>query len=254
MYALALLAIANGVQISVYTDLRTISGWRCGAVFMPMLWFLLSIVEHGWGMLAARVQLWPVRRRAVAQTKTEPANPSAPYVGVTHLVWQSQAAPQSKFKLSKTQWPHSWLRCLFASDLYTQLRKTEPTPWSECIFWAAQASALVHMIFGILVLSSLVFIRATESVQVFARFALSIFLCQIVVQSELAMMRAELAHREEESEAVSLGIPVSSIAMEDSQAGRGASREHMATPGASESIRSQRSCESSGYSVPVIGY
>jgi hypothetical protein len=56
MYALALLAIANGVQISIYTDLRTISGWRCGALFMPMVWFLMSVVEHGWGMMAARVQ------------------------------------------------------------------------------------------------------------------------------------------------------------------------------------------------------
>jgi hypothetical protein len=37
MYTHAFLAIANGVQISVYTDLRTISGSRYGALFMPMV-------------------------------------------------------------------------------------------------------------------------------------------------------------------------------------------------------------------------
>jgi hypothetical protein len=46
MYALALLAVANAVQISVYTDLHTISGGRCGALFMPMVCFLMSVVEH----------------------------------------------------------------------------------------------------------------------------------------------------------------------------------------------------------------
>ena len=178
MYALALLAIANGVQISVYTDLRTISGWRCGALFMPMVWFLMSVVEHGWGMIAARVQSWPVRECAGAGTGAVP-----------------QPAPQSRPKLCNTRWRFSRLRSLFASELYIQLPRAQPTLWSEFLFWIAQASALVHMIFGIFELSSLVFISALESVQVFARFALSIVLCQIVVQAELAMIRAELQHQ-----------------------------------------------------------
>lgn len=60
MYVLALAAIGNGADISIYTDLRTISGRRCGALFMPLVWFLKGIVEHGWGMIAARTQLWHV--------------------------------------------------------------------------------------------------------------------------------------------------------------------------------------------------
>lgn len=50
------------------------------------------------------------------------------------------------------------------------------------------------MIFGIFELSSLVFVSALESVQVFARYAISVVLCQIIVQIELATIRAELQH------------------------------------------------------------
>jgi hypothetical protein len=253
MYALVLLAIANGVKISVYTDLRTISGWRCGAVFMPMLWFLLSIVEHGWGMIAARVQLWPVRPRAVTQTKTEPANLRGAHFGFTHLVSQPQETPQANLRLCNTLWPPVRLASLIVSDLYVQLPKTQPTVWSECIFWVAQACAFVHMVFGILDLSSLVFIRATESVQVFAQFALSIVLCQMVVQTQIAIMRAELAHRGGQALAADNGVSASAIAMVEGQASQGASREQMISSSVSESIRSQRSA-GSRHSVQIVGY
>lgn len=253
MYALALLAIANGVQISIYTDLRTISGWRCGALFMPMVWFLLSIVEHGWGMIAARVQRWPDRQNAGA-IGTEPVNartsPSGSHISVPNLDSQSQTTPQSHIKLCDTQQPFPWLRSLLVSDLYTQLLKAKPTLWSESIFWIAQASALVHMIFGIFELSSLVFISALESVQVFARFALSIVLCQVVVQIELAVIGAELQNLGAYAVAASVRAPSSAIPVSESQTG---SREQVLLSDLSGSIRSQRSGENRGHSVQAAG-
>lgn len=227
MYALALMAIANGVQISIYTDLRTISGWRCGALFMPMVWFLMSIVEHGWGMIAARLQIWSVRQSAGARTGTRP-----------------RSSPQPISKLSGPEWPLSWLRSLLASDLYTQLPDAKPTLWSEFIFWIAQASALVHMIFGIFELSSLVFISALESVQVFARFALSIVLCQIVVQIELAVIRAELLHQGSTRATDVVGIARDlhggsgeQIVLSDVPVNVGSTRSHQSSGSSSESAR-----------------
>jgi len=233
MYALALLAVANGVQISIYTDLRTISGWRCGALFMPMVWFLMSVVEHGWGMIAAIIQSWTVRQRDGARTGTRP-----------------QPVPQLNSKLSDTRCRLPRLRSMLASDLYTQLLRAKSGPWSELIFWIAQASALVHMIFGIFELSSLVFISALESVQVFARFALSIVLCQIVVQIELAIIRAELGKLGAYDVAASAGVPSSPIVGLDSQGG---SREQILLSDVSGSIRSQRSGENCGHNVQAVG-
>jgi hypothetical protein len=225
MYAIAFLAIANGVQISVYTDLRTISGWRCGALFMPMVWFLMSVVERGWGMIAARVQSWSARNLASAHTGTEP-----------------QSTPQSNSKLYNMRLLLLRLQSLFRSNFYKQLSGAEPTLWSEFLFWIAQASALVHMIFDIFELSSLVFISALESVQVFARFALSIVLCQIVVQDELAIIRAEFKYQPS-----TRSTDVAST-RRDNHTG---SSEQVMLSDVTRTVRRTRSHQSSGSSIEV---
>lgn len=115
-YALALAAIANGVQISIYTDLRTISGWRCGALFMPMVWFLMSVVEHGWGMIAARVQTWPARKSVGSLTgkgnTSQDTDPNNPDTCIPHAGSSSRTAPQSGLRYSVTRRPQSFLRSL----------------------------------------------------------------------------------------------------------------------------------------------
>lgn len=130
MYGLALLAIANGVHISIYTDFRTISGWRCGALFMPMVWFLMSVVEHGWGMIAVRVLLWSHRehsgtrrKKNIPDTVAGPIDPdvSTAHVGVLNTLSPSQATPDSYPKSSITQRLQSQLRSFISSDLYTCL-------------------------------------------------------------------------------------------------------------------------------------
>jgi hypothetical protein len=136
------------------------------------------------------------------------------------------------------------------SDLYTQSLKAQPTLWSEFIFWIAQASALVHMIFGIFELSSLVFISALESVQVFARFALSIVLCQIVVQIELVIIRAELHHLGAYAAAASMRAPSSQISVIDSQSG---SHEQILLSDLSGSIGSQTRGKNCGHGVQDVG-
>lgn len=106
------------------------------------------------------------------------------------------------------------------------------------------------MIFGIFELSSLVFISALESVQVFARFALSIVLCQIVVQVELAVIRAELQQRKAYPVSASIEAPGSGGTIVDSQ---GATGERIPLHSLPESTRSQRSGESHEHSVRVTG-
>jgi hypothetical protein len=242
MYALALLAVANGVQISVYTDLRTISGWRCGALFMPMVWFLMSVVEHGWGMIAVRVLLWSHGGHVSPDSKKTTANAYLDSTGSYTVVSPSQAGPRPYLRCPTT---HP-LRCLLNSESYTQLPLAQPTLWSELIFWIAQASALVHMIFGIFELSSLVFISALESVQVFVRFAISVVLCQIVVQIELATMRAELRYQSEQVSAASAGTQVA----------MGGSSEQIvlaSLAGSVGSAGSQDSGRNGGGSIQVVG-
>ena len=63
---------------------------------------------------------------------------------------------------------------------------------SEIILWVASFGAIIQLTTGVLVLSSMVFITVTEAFQVFLQYALSSFVCQIIMNIELANMRYEL--------------------------------------------------------------
>lgn len=213
-HLLVLAAIANGVHASVYTDLRTVSGWRCGALFMPLVWFTMGVVEHGFGMIATRIQLWSAPKENCLHTST---TRTCTGVGIasdetTHVI--SSTGCRS---LASTIIGRPGSSSLLTSQLYRRVRPSSPTPLSELIFWVAQASALMHMIFGIFVLSSLVFIAALEGVGVLAQFAGSVVACQVVVQTELAIIRLEL-DREKRSAA---GSGTASVDMSDRGADRG---------------------------------
>ena len=147
-YVVALGAIANHVRNSVYTDLRTISGWRCGALFMPLAWGLLGVVVHAWGMIAVRCRL------------------------------------PREYK--------STLRATIHSTAFQNVSMCEDDVVSEALFWVASFCAIIQMIFGILVLSSLVFISVFEAISVFVLYAVSAVLCQFVLSLELANMRHDL--------------------------------------------------------------
>ena len=147
-YLIALAAIYNNIRNSVTTDMRTISGWRCAAVYMPLAWSMLGVIVHGWGMIAIRVRL---RRYSILSFKS-----------------------------------------ILQSEAFKSISSTKDGISSEGLFWMASVCAVIHMIYGILVLSSLVFISALEALQVFALYAVSAISCQFILLLELANMRHEL--------------------------------------------------------------
>ena len=97
------------------------------------------------------------------------------------------------------------------------------------------------MVFGIFELSSLVFISALESVQVFVRYAVSVVLCQIVVQIELATIRTELQCQKAQAPvSKSRGLSLD-VLLRDEQGASGESILLDSMRGAAGSIRSERS-------------
>ena len=147
-YVAALGALAANTWNLVYLDLRTISGWRCGALFMPLVWSLLAVFVHAWGMAAIRVQ------------SPEGFQPS--------------------------------IRSAIKSTTFRAATKGSECVRSDILLWVGTICAVVHLAYGILVLSSLVFISAQEAIAIFLYFVFSAGVCQIVVNMELAKMRHEL--------------------------------------------------------------
>jgi len=152
-YVVALAAIADNIHNSVYTDLRTISGWRCSAMLMPIAWSLLAGAVHAWGMIAIRMQLGSGYRPSI--------------------------------------------RSAIRSTTFLDVLKGADNVLSEASLRLSALCAIIHMGFGILVLSSLIFISALEAIQIFVMYATSALMCHVVLLMELAMMRYEICKNEE---------------------------------------------------------
>lgn len=140
---IAFAALANNVLNSVYLDLRTISGWRCGVLFMPLFWSLFAFVVHIFAMIAVRSRSY--------STATSPLRYSWRHLPGSHDTWLS-----------------------------------------ECLMWTGSLAATIQMLFGILDLSSLVFISALDALPIAIRYGISAIVCQIVLLSELASLRWRL--------------------------------------------------------------
>ncbi|KAL9016879.1 MAG: hypothetical protein Q9185_005782 [Variospora sp. 1 TL-2023] len=154
-YVAALAAIIINVWTAVYVDLRTVSGWRCGTLFMPLVWSLLGVIVHAWAMFAVRGHI------------------------------------RGGYKLS--------VKPAIKSTTFQRVSKGRDTLLSEILLWLASLSAIIHILFGVLVLSSLVFISALEAVGIFGLYTLEAVICHFVLSCELASMRLELGGNVEDS-------------------------------------------------------
>jgi hypothetical protein len=76
---------------------------------------------------------------------------------------------------------------------WKQLVQGEDTRIGECLFWLASLLSIVHMLFGVLVFASLLFIAALDALPVVARYAVSVGICEGILLVELAGMRLDIA-------------------------------------------------------------
>jgi hypothetical protein len=148
MILAALGALANNVRNSAHLDLRTISGWPCSAILMPLGWSLAAIIVHSLDMLAVRARI---------------------------------SSPERSSILS-----------MIRSETYRRITSGRDTVRSEILFCLVSFFTIVHLIFRILDLSSLVFISALEAAEVFRMYAISVLICQFLVVLELARLRNSL--------------------------------------------------------------
>jgi hypothetical protein len=156
-WLLALAAIANTIRTSIYLDYRTICGWRCGVLFLPMAWGLSAFLVHVWAMIAIHLQF---------EAPVTHDDSRLPATICTNWIW----SPNFK-------------------------RRLDPQPYilAELFYSIASLAAVIQLIIGVFVLASLIFISALEALQIFVLYAASTLVCQTVLVVELAHMRAELA-------------------------------------------------------------
>lgn len=89
------------------------------------------------------------------------------------------------------------IRSAIRSTTFLDVLKGADNVLSEASLRLSALRAIIHMGFGILVLSSLIFISALEAIQIFVMYATSALMCHVVLLMELAMMRYEICKNEE---------------------------------------------------------
>lgn len=149
-------AIGNNVRTSIYLDYRTICGWRCGVLFLPLACGLSAFLVRIWGMIAIYMQ---------SEKPTVQEDTHSTEIACTQWIWSSN---------------------------FRRRLSPKPKILAELFYSAASLAAIIQLIIELFVLSSLVFISALEALQIFVLYAASTLTCQTVLVVELAHMRAEL--------------------------------------------------------------
>lgn len=168
-YCLALGISANNLELSLRLGSRSVLSWGCRSWYMPLMWMLFSLSTTLFAALSCRV----FNKKRLQHTGGD-------------------------------NW-HSWARCDLIEDrisscllyLQTLLRmphlERDMTPSAQVMIWQVLAScfAVVQMILGTLILSSLIFVGFHDTLVVLARLLTSALVSRAIVLLQLNAIKIQ---------------------------------------------------------------
>ena len=168
-YIFALLAVANLCLVSFQLCIRTLCSFSLDTAYLPALWAFLAAVVHLFGAaaVAMRVRIGEVRSDKPTRGRS------------------IRQRIRDEFRLSKDQ-------------AEATITLQEETPYFIFISWFTSSGTVVHIIFGTLVFSSLLFITTLDAVTVVFQFLGSTIICRAILMFELSGMRSQVKVREED--------------------------------------------------------
>ncbi|ATY58251.1 hypothetical protein A9K55_002916 [Cordyceps militaris] len=175
-YILALAAVANSAYRTYQLCVWTVCSFSPIVVFLPALWHGTVVLLHLGGWIAQRLNLQRAEATRGAKKSTDAQDRQRAKFG-----WGSRAK--------------SWVRneatpSVFAEKLLVENRAAGPAPFFSVVTAALYAGVPVHLLYGTLVLSSLTFISAFDSITVVAFYAISTVVSKAIVYFECASIHA----------------------------------------------------------------
>lgn len=145
--------------------------WWSDTVFGPLTWTILSVPIHLAGTFAIRLR---VRRIYSDEEK-----------GVNMSFGQWLRLLPARLR---GFWTSEWVPAVAQDEIRTKPFKEEGiyVAWS----WLLSTATVIHILFGSLVLSGLLFIGPRDALIVIFRYVVSVLVCRILITFELAGMRA----------------------------------------------------------------
>ncbi|KAK4188574.1 hypothetical protein QBC35DRAFT_495842 [Podospora australis] len=189
-YIVAVGMIGYVAHINWQLGVRTTCAFWSDNVFAPMVWALLGIVVHFFGMVVLRLRLrgWRGRPEDVGQREEEVHMMNlnrGNRNGLLGIVRWCRGISGRAMSIAKTEFEPSAYANYDSRIVTFQESKT----FLVCA-WLLSVFTVSHVIYGTLVFASTVFISPTEALVVLVRYAISVSVCRIVLMYELAGLRS----------------------------------------------------------------
>ncbi|KAH8700957.1 hypothetical protein BGW36DRAFT_357594 [Talaromyces proteolyticus] len=166
-YMLAFGACVNVIYCSYTVGTYTVLNWKCQNSFMPMLWTLLPLVVHVIAASAFRIS--PAGKKFSQISDSKMKKPNSVWGRLVYMLRQ-EATPCAAQEMPMD---------LKEADGFTVVS----------LQWLASGAGFAHILFGTMVLSSLLFIGMLEALSVAAQYIGSVLVCRFILMFELAGMR-----------------------------------------------------------------
>ncbi|EXJ57658.1 uncharacterized protein A1O5_12448 [Cladophialophora psammophila CBS 110553] len=161
-YVMAAAAVVNVAFVSYEICIQTICSFAPETAYLPALWAFLAVAVHFFGT-------WSVHCRTRIRTKPGAKKPPG--------LWETICA---EFTPS-------------ASRQGADLEIKEETYLYIFLSWFTATGTVLHIVYGTLVFSSLIFISTSDATAVVARYLSSTLVCRAIVMYELSGLREVLS-------------------------------------------------------------
>ncbi|KAI5919148.1 hypothetical protein F4810DRAFT_517417 [Camillea tinctor] len=156
-------AVANVVDLAYELGRHAIVAFAPETVFCMPLWTFLAVVIHFAGVIALSIR---VKLRKIGDGDGHRLHRRA--TGFSD--WVPNELIPAAFQPWRLQW-------------------REETIWFQLFSWALGVGIVAHVLWGTLVLSSLLFFSVTDSLIIVSRYIASSLVCRAIVRLELSGMR-----------------------------------------------------------------
>ncbi|KAI9707801.1 MAG: hypothetical protein M1836_000763 [Candelina mexicana] len=198
-YLFALAAAATIISTSTQLGQKTILVWGCTNQAMPLIWTFLSATIHIGAALSYKIALGSNHR-------TPNHNHQSPESGDPKSSAQKATLHQISDLLGR-----EFRICALRKQLLAQ-RIEDPPSVAVLLSCLAGIAGFWHVIFGIIIFSSLTFISVVEYLNyVFWRYILAAAVCRLILMVELTGLRAAQRRFEQKAQVGRTSTTVSEV-------------------------------------------
>jgi hypothetical protein len=170
-YVVAAAAVLNLATVSYGLCIRTVSSFTPETAYEPALWAFLAVAVHLFGTLSVHIRV----RIVTGGSDVNTSRRGRLWRGILREFIPSAAQEDAELEIKNETY------------LYIVLA------------WFTSTGTVLHIIYGTLLFSSLLFISTSDAVVVVLRYLLSTWACRAMVMFELSGLRQVLDRQKEDS-------------------------------------------------------